>query len=84
MKKKILVFLAGLVSAIAVGLYLWFKYKKVSEDTFTETANNTLKKEVEMTRTEFDTAVEEKRKEIQNAKTDEITSKVHSFFGLDS
>ncbi len=84
MKKKILVFLAGLVSAVAVGLYLWFRYYKIHDKAFQETSNKTLKEGVEVTEEQFISTIEEKRKEIQNAKTEEIVSKVHSFFGLDS
>jgi len=84
MKKRILIFLAGLVSAVAVGFYLWLKYKSISQTAEEEVVNKPMKDAVTTTEEDFRKIVEKKRKEIQNAKTEEITAKVHSFFGLDS
>lgn len=84
MKNKILTILSAVVIAVACFFYLWFKSKETEKKATTEVANRSLEDDLTRTKEEFDSEVSKKKEEIINASTEEITAKVHSFFGLDS
>ena len=84
MKKKILLFLAGIVTTIAVAVAYIFLQRKSEGEAFEKIANKDLKENLDKSYEEFDKEHKELKDEITKAKVSEIRRQVHSLFGLDS
>lgn len=84
MKKKILTFLAGIVTAVVLVATYYFLRKKAADKAFEQVANKDLTENITRTYEEFDAEITKIQAEVQKESEDEIRKQVHSFFGLDS